>query len=72
MGPYDIKWKVKNLGTEAANAGDLRGEITDDKGFRIKYENTKYTGAHYVECYLIQGNVCIAKNRIVVPITNLV
>lgn len=68
---YTIKWKVKNYGDEATSAGDLRGEITDDKGQRTKVENTKYTGRHYVECYAVQNGVCVAKDRIEVPIANL-
>lgn len=68
---YSIMWKVKNYGDEAASAKDLRGEITNDGGFGTKSENTKYTGEHYVECYLIQNGVCVAKDRIEVPIANL-
>lgn len=70
-GDYSIKWKVKNYGDEAANAKDLRGEITSDGGYGTKNENTKYTGRHYVECYAIQNDVCVAKDRIEVPIANL-
>lgn len=65
-----IKWKVKNYEREAKDARDLRGEITDDRGFKRKVEHTKYTGSHYVECYAIQGNVCVAKDRLIVPISN--
>lgn len=70
-GNYSIKWKVKNYGDEASQAEDLRGEITDDRGNGTKIENTKYTGRHYVECYAIQNNVCVAKDKIEVPIANL-
>jgi hypothetical protein len=70
-GNYSIKWKVKNYGDEAIEAEDLRGEITSDRGRGTKIENTKYTGRHYVECYAIQNSVCVAKDRIEVPIANL-
>jgi hypothetical protein len=69
--PFDLKWKVKNTGGEAQLAKDLRGEITDDSGYRRKTETTKYTGAHYVECYAIKNGVCVAKDRLDVPIANL-
>jgi len=68
--PYDIKWKVRNFGDEAKDAGDLRGEISDDRGFSEKKENTKYTGEHYVECYIIKNGICVAKDTILVPIGN--
>lgn len=66
--PYDIKWKVRNFGDEAQEAGDLRGEISSDKGFEQKKENTKYKGEHYVECYVIKDGRCVAVDKILVPI----
>lgn len=66
--PYSVKWKVKNTGEEARRTGDLRGEISDDLGFNNRRENTKYEGSHYVECYIIKDGVCVAKDRIDVPI----
>lgn len=67
--PYSIMWKVRNFGDEAKIADDLRGEITHDKGFAKKEENTKYYGEHYVECYIIKNNnMCVAIDRIMVPI----
>ncbi len=70
--PYcQIMWKVKNTGSEADYAGDMRGEITKDKGKWQKDENTKYMGSHYVECYVILNNKCVAKDRLNVPIGQL-
>ncbi len=66
--PYSVMWKVRNFGDEANNMNDLRGEITYDEGFEKKKEDTKYYGEHYVECYIIKNNMCIAMNRIIVPI----
>lgn len=66
--PYQIKWKVRNYGDEAQKAGDLRGEISDDKGNEEKNENTKYWGEHYVECYAIKDGYCVALAKIFVPI----
>ncbi len=52
------KWKVKN----DDKCSEPRGEITD---FHTRHdpENTKFNGAHYVECYAIRNGVCIAKGR---------
>ena len=69
--PYSLKWKVKNTGREAIESNDLRGEITDDLGWYTKKENTKYAGAHYVECYVIRDGICIAKDRLDVPIGSI-
>lgn len=66
--PFEIKWKVRNFGSEANDAGDLRGEISDDLGSAEKREHTKYMGEHYVECYVIKNGVCVATDKILVPI----
>lgn len=58
------KWKVKNHNS----APEPRGEITDHHTSRTP-ESTKYSGDHYVECYAIKNNVCVARHRIGVPIT---
>jgi len=68
--PYDVKWKVKNYGKEAEEYNDLRGEIWNDRGKKEKIEDTKYYGNHYVECYIIKDNKCIAYDRITVPVRN--
>lgn len=64
--PVYYKWKVKNQGTEAT---ELRGEITNHQT-RNSPERTKYRGIHYVECYAIVNNVCVAKARQTVNIVN--
>mgnify|MGYP001580339203 CR=1 FL=1 len=66
--PFQIMWKVRNFGDEARTSSDLRGEITPDQGLNQKLESTKYLGEHYVECYVIKDNVCVAFDRILVPI----
>lgn len=68
--PYEIKWKVRNFGEDAKRAGCLRGEISDDSGKFQKKESTAYEGEHYVECYVIKDNICIAMDKILVPIGN--
>jgi len=53
-----FKWKVKN----ADSSPHPRGEITDHQT-RNDPEHSKYIGEHYVECYAILDNVCVAKAR---------
>lgn len=69
--PYEVMWKVKNYGDEAARINQLRGEITQDGGHGFKKETTRYEGRHYVECYVIKDGICIAQDRIDVPIGSL-
>ena len=66
--PYSVKWKVRNFGDEARDLGALRGEITDDDGSETKKESTLYFGEHYVECYIITGNQCVAMGHVFIPI----
>ncbi len=66
--PYYVMWKVRNFGEDADRADGLRGEITHDSGYHTKEENTLYHGIHYVECYIIKDDTCVAIGRILVPI----
>lgn len=61
--PYYIKWQVTNTGVEARNC--LRGDFynSDDGTVNIRTESTAYVGIHYVQCFIISGNKCIAKSR---------
>lgn len=64
---YDkVLWKVLNVGTEAERRNDIRGQI-QDRGKEIT-ENSKFLGAHYIECYLIKNGVCVAIGHVNVPI----
>jgi hypothetical protein len=53
-----FKWKVKNDNS----SDEPRGEITDHHT-KNEIENTRYSGNHYVECYAIKNNICVAKSR---------
>lgn len=66
--PYSIKWKIRNFWIEAEENNDLRWEIVDDSWNEQKIENTKYKWEHFVECYIIKDNVCVARDKIIVPI----
>lgn len=63
-------WKVRNIGEVAERKNMIRGQInrTDDKHQK---ESTSFEGPHFVECYIVKNNVCVAKARIDVLISNL-
>jgi hypothetical protein len=70
-GDYKLYWKVRNRGAEAISRKMLRGEITPDKsGARERIETADFTGNHYVEVYAIKDGVCVARDRIAVPIAS--
>ncbi len=60
-----LKWKVKN----DDGCRESRGEISHDNT-SSKNESTAYLGKHYVECYAILNNTCVAKSRADVIIKN--
>lgn len=64
--PYKIFWKVKNVGPEAERRNQLRGQIIE-KGKSI-VEHSNFFGNHYIECYIVKNGVCVAKDRIKIPI----
>ena len=66
--PKKVFWQVVNTGKEAERATDLRGEILDDQGFNRRDEHTKYNGTHYVNCFIVKNNYCVAKSRFFVNI----
>ena len=68
--PYDVYWKIRNVGEEAIRRDRVRGNIVKGSGER-HIERSEFKGEHYVECYLIKSNVCVARDRIEVPIGNL-
>lgn len=65
--PYDTWWKVRNVGREAERRNMIRGTILKTNEMKHR-ERTDFYGPHYVECYLIRNGICVAKNRIDVPI----
>lgn len=61
--PYDVYWKIRNHGEEAAQANALRGDIHKDDGSHTRRESTSYIGHHYVEALIVKDGVCVAKDR---------
>jgi len=64
--PYDVYWKVKNVGPEAERRNQLRGQI-EKRGSSI-VEHSNFFGNHYIECYIVKDGACVAKQRINIPI----
>lgn len=63
--PYDIVWKVRNIGKYEPKK--LRGQLIRNQGKSL-IESTDFSGPHFVECYIIKDKECVAKTRIDVPI----
>lgn len=64
--PYEVWWKIRNVGLEAKRRDDIRGQIT--KGDKTKIEKTVFAGPHFAECFIVKNGICVARNRIDVPI----
>jgi hypothetical protein len=66
--PYQLKWKIRNVGAEAERRNCIRGQILDDDGKQERRESTNFHGEHYVEAYIIKDEVCVARDIIDVRI----
>ena len=66
--PYDIFWKVLNVGAVAQQRDQIRGQIIKDEGKYQKVENTLFRGEHIVECYAVKNGIVVASDSIDVPI----
>lgn len=67
--PYTTKWKVRNVGDVAEGKDQIRGQIWVDGGNKSRNESTSFGGGHFVECYIVKDNICVARERIDVPIS---
>lgn len=65
--PYDVYWKVRNVGPEAYKRDMIRGQIINKNMTRFT-ETSTFKGPHFVECYIIKDGICVAKTRLDVPI----
>ena len=57
---------MPSLGSEAEKRNDIRGQIQGRKREILEY--SKFSGPHYIECYLIKDGVCVAIGHVDVPI----
>jgi hypothetical protein len=64
--PYRLFWKVRNGGADAAAHNDLRGDITEAT---TKSETSKYSGVHFIDCYVVKDGFVVArtKQEVVIP-----
>ena len=65
--PYQVWWKVRNVGSVAEMKNKIRGRIITSNSEKQR-EHTDFYGPHFVECYIIKNSVCVARDRIDVPI----
>lgn len=66
--PYSVFWKVRNVGQIAEQRDQIRGQITEDEGHQSRRETADFDGQHFVECYVVKDGVCVARDRIDVPL----
>jgi len=59
-GEFKYYWQVVNTGEAARIANDLRGKLFECE--RIRWEHTKYRGKHWIECFIVQNNICVARS----------
>lgn len=58
------------MGEEAYKKRMVRGSIFSGKD--TLREKTNFNGEHYVECYLVKDGICVARNKLLVPINTAV
>jgi hypothetical protein len=66
---FILYWKVLNRGPESIRRNCIRGQITADAGGLNKSETANWPGNHLVECYAVINGVVVARDKILVPIT---
>lgn len=59
-GICEYYWQVVNTGEAAKRNNDLRGKIFE--GSQVQWEHTKYPGKHWIECFIVQDNICVARS----------
>ena len=64
--PFNAYWQVVKTGQQARQADQLRGEIFPSKtagaGGLTRNESTKYEGMHWIECFVVKNDVCLARS----------
>jgi hypothetical protein len=59
-GIFKYYWQVVNTGRDARINNDLRGQIFE--GNQVHWEHTRYSGKHWIECFIVQDNICVARS----------
>ena len=60
--PYKIYWQVVNTGQEALVENGLRGGFYEDED-HMRTESTRYKGVHWVQCFVIKEEICVAVSK---------
>jgi len=61
--PYELWWKVRNVGPDAIKRDMIRGQIERDTGSRSRTEPASFRGNHYVEVYVVMDGAVVAMDR---------
>ncbi len=69
-GEYEVCWQVVNTGKHAEIENGLRGEFFKARYWDgdpsnnplMNWEYSKYTGKHWIECFIVKNNECIARS----------
>jgi hypothetical protein len=56
---YDVHWRVVNTGTEASKRNQLRGGFYPSDPHGVRWEHTRYRGAHWVEAFVVLRRIHI-------------
>jgi hypothetical protein len=75
--PFEVHWQVVNTGRHAASDNGLRGGFHQGKnlqGQRINklknWETSKYTGTHWIECFIVKDGTVVARDRFYLNVKN--
>lgn len=63
--PYEVFWQVVNTGEDATRANGLRGGFDVGSvysGKLMRKEDTKYSGAHSIECFVVKSGYLAARS----------
>lgn len=66
--PYELYWKVLNIGPEAEKRDMIRGQIVTDEGREIRKETSSFKGEHIVDAYIVKNGFVVARDSIPVNI----
>lgn len=69
--PYDLYWKVLNVGNEAEKRNQIRGQILKDEGRQSRVETSSFKGEHIVDAYIVKNNRVVARDSIPVNIDDI-
>jgi len=62
--PFQAHWQVVNTGDEACRQNDLRGGFYqgEENDALVRKERTRYTGMHWIECFIVKDDRCVARS----------